>query len=435
MPQYYCPLCEQEVSKTIYEKITGIWKEKEKRLVELKLKEKKILKREKKLRKEFEDEKKKISAVEQAKWEKELLKQKSSFDMAIKKEKKELLKQKSSFDMAIKKEKEAIRKEKQSIKRDFEKKLSTEINRIKRLEQLNKIELKRKFKNESNIIIEREQKKLQREKKRLEKSDRDQMNKYNMLNKQFISMRKQSDKKIKSLEEQIRKNQTPQVLGLLEEKIFLDKLKKMFSKDKFEHTGRGGDIVHYVINRGKEIGVIVYELKKVMTFNNKHIDQTLRAKQQRNADYGMLVTNAKRPKDNFGFLVEKGVIIIHPAGILVLVSILRDHLVTLSKLKLTRERRDQAVADVLNYIQSPSFKNSIERIIIDTEELYLDLQKEVKGHLRTWELRLSKYRSIHSGAIKIENNVVKLLSRDENQTERISDGDRLISIGLPTKIK
>ena len=149
--------------------------------------------------------------------------------MAIKKEKKELLKQKSSFDRAIKKEKEAIRKEKQSIKRDFEKKLSTEINRIKRLEQLNKIELKRKFKNETNIIIEREQKKLQREKKRLEKSDRDQMNKYNMLNKQFISMRKQSDKKIKSLEEQIRKNQTPQVLGLLEEKIFLDNLMKILN--------------------------------------------------------------------------------------------------------------------------------------------------------------------------------------------------------------
>ena len=416
MPQYYCPLCEQEVSKTIYEKITGIWKEKEKRLVELKLKEKKILKREKKLRKEFEDEKKKISAVEQAKWEKELLKQKSS------------------FDRAIKKEKEAIRKEKQSVKRDFEKKLSTEINRIKRLEQLNKIELKRKFKNETNIIIEREQKKLQREKKRLEKSDRDQMNKYNMLNKQFISMRKQSDKKINSLEEQIRKNQTPQVLGLLEEKIFLDKLKKMFSNDKFEHTGKGGDIVHYVINRGKEIGVIVYELKKVMTFNNKHIDQTLQAKQQRNADYGMLVTNAKRPKDNFGFLVEKGVIIIHPAGILVLVSILRNHLVTLSKLKLTKERRNQTVADVLNYIQSPSFKNSIERIIIDTEELYLDLRKEVKGHLKTWELRLSKYRSIHSGAIKIESNVVKLLLKDENQPEKISGGNSLIPISLPEKI-
>jgi hypothetical protein len=35
MAKYYCPLCKQEVSKTLYEKITGIWQEKEKKLAAL----------------------------------------------------------------------------------------------------------------------------------------------------------------------------------------------------------------------------------------------------------------------------------------------------------------------------------------------------------------------------------------------------------------
>lgn len=40
MESYLCPLCRQEVSKSIFEKITGIWDEKEKRLQAIKNKEK-----------------------------------------------------------------------------------------------------------------------------------------------------------------------------------------------------------------------------------------------------------------------------------------------------------------------------------------------------------------------------------------------------------
>jgi len=32
MEQFLCPLCKQEVTKTVFEKITGVWHEKEKRL-------------------------------------------------------------------------------------------------------------------------------------------------------------------------------------------------------------------------------------------------------------------------------------------------------------------------------------------------------------------------------------------------------------------
>jgi len=90
-------------------------------------------------------------------------------------------------------------------------------------------------------------------------------------------------------------------------------------------------------------------------------------------------------------LVEKKVIIIHPAGTLALVSILRDQLISLSKLKLSVGKRKQAIEGVLEYIQSPKFKNSIQSIIMDTEELYSHLEKEVKVHLKEWEFRLSKY--------------------------------------------
>ena len=380
----YCPLCEQEVSKALYEKITGIWKEKEKHLAVLKKKEKQLEQREKKLLKQHKDEKKEILAKEREKSEKELQKQKII------------------AERAIKREKQSIKNEIKLIEKKYDKKLLSSIDRIKKEEKANQRKITQGLKTQIELSarksIDKERKKLAKEIGQMEKRERIINDRNGKLNKQFISLQSKSKKELeasekqcKRLQEQLEKNQTPQMLGLLEEKTFLGKLKKEFPGDKFEHTGKGGDIVHSVMDRGNNIGIIVYELKRVAKFNNKHITQTLLAKQQRNADYGLLVTNAKRPKDDFGFLVEKKVIIIHPAGTLALVSILRDQLISLSKLKLSVGKRKQAIEGVLEYIQSPKFKNSIQSIIMDTEELYSHLEKEVKVHLKEWEFRLSKY--------------------------------------------
>ena len=71
------------------------------------------------------------------------------------------------------------------------------------------------------------------------------------------------------VKEQIEKGITPQIEGLLEEGKLLAKLKELFQHDKFEHPGKRGDIIQSVIEQGKEIGKIVYECKKVKTFNKQ----------------------------------------------------------------------------------------------------------------------------------------------------------------------
>jgi hypothetical protein len=275
--------------------------------------------------------------------------------------------------------------------------------------------------------------------KKLQRRDRVQMDKYQKLNNQYISLQKRSDgdltrakKKIESLEEQIRKNQTPQVLGLLEERTFLDKLTQEFPADTFEHTGKGGDIVHHIIDRNTEVGIIVYELKKVAAFHKAHIDQTYEAKNKRNADYGILVTNAKRSKDDIGFSVAKGVIIIHPAGAVVLINIIRDQIIKISRLKLSAEKRNQAVKAVLEYVQGQSFRNGIESIIEATKELYLSLTKEINEHTKTWVLRLNKYRDMNSCAYAIETKVVNLLVEERGKTRLPKD--EIVPILLPAKI-
>lgn len=429
MSEYYCPLCKQEVSRSLYEKITGVWQEKEKRLASLKQKEKQLLQREKKQKEAFDKEKKKIVAREQ------------------KKQKKELKAKEKSFKELISKEQTKIKEQKKTLEKSFQKKLGTEVNKVlkqekkhqKEMEKKLKKDLKEKFDSKAKQFINKEKEKIKKSKTALEKRTKVQKNRFDRLNKQFVSLQdksrkslERSDKKIKLLEEQIKKNQTPQMLGLLEESIFLDKLKQSFPKDKFTHPGKKGDIVHYVREKGKDVGIIVYELKKVSNFNKKHITQAYEAKQKRNADYGMLVTNAKRSKKDFGFSVSKGILIIHPAGALVLINMLRDHMVKISTLKLSSEKRKKTINAVLQYIQSPQFRNGIEGVIEDTKDLYCNLTKEVKDHVKGWEVRLKKYRNIYANAYDIESKAVKLLV--EKKGSEALKKEEIEPISLPSKI-
>lgn len=91
------------------------------------------------------------------------------------------------------------------------------------------------------------------------------------------------------------------------------------------------------------------------------------------------------------------------------------------------------VKAVLDYIRSPGFRNSLEGIIEDTVDLYDNLKKEVKGHIKEWEFRLNKYRNINSNANEIGTNVIQLLVY-EDKKKRLPRKVDIEPIPLPEKI-
>ena len=82
-----------------------------------------------------------------------------------------------------------------------------------------------------------------------------------------------------------------------------------------------------------------------------------------------------------------------------------------------------------------TFKNSIESIIEDTKELYENMSKEVKEHIKTWNLRIHKYKNINLKANDIQSNVVQLLSTDKKEQKKIEQKKDIDSIDLPNKIE
>ncbi len=387
-----------------------------------------LKKREQNLLKKFDEDKKKLTASMDAKF-------KASLDLKIK-----------AVQKSAQKEQEKLKKEKAAIERTFKNKLAAETNRLLDQEKLKQQhlmdDLQKKLEKQAAQKIEKSNKDLKKDMGRFEREKKNQANKYNQLNNQFSALQNKSvdeirkrEAKIQLLQEQLRNNKTPSELGFANEKEMLQVLQSKFPTDRFDHTGKGGDIVHYIKDGNKEIGIIVYELKKVANFSNSHIKQALTAKQQRNADYAVLVTNAKRSKNDFGFSVTKGVIIIHPAGALTIITILREQLVTISKLKLSNKQREEATKAVLEYIHSPAFKNSIESIIENTIELYDSMKKEVKDHINTWQDRFNRYNDINIKAIAIENRVVKLIAPNGEVKKRLIKDSRITPIGLPSEIK
>ena len=200
--------------------------------------------------------------------------------------------------------------------------------------------------------------------------------------------------KIKELERHLKEGTTPQSAGHDFEKELVKQLEKEFPTDKIEHHGKGGDILHKVIFKSKEIGSILYECKKTTKFNPDYIHQTKRAISTRNATYGVLVTFVSK-KNAQGFYVENDIIVVHPFGTVYIAQVLRNSIMEMHSLKLDHKELEERSQNLMNFIKSDDFKNSVDNTIYRTQELAKILLQEHKEHLKSWQKRFQHYNGIH----------------------------------------
>ena len=140
-------------------------------------------------------------------------------------------------------------------------------------------------------------------------------------------------KQIKKLQEritQLQKGTTPQTDGLEFEHKLVARLQREFPKDKIEHKGQGGDILHTVKFSGQSVGVIIYECKRCPRISSSHVQQAYLAKQTRRAHFAVLITTGQR-RGFSGLCLDRDVLIVSPLGTIPLASLLRDHLIEMQR--------------------------------------------------------------------------------------------------------
>ncbi len=392
--KYTCPLCHQQVSNSLYMQIMGIWKAKEKELVKIKTERANL----KKMQKQFKNQKNKLikSAVE-----KNARQYKTKMKILIAREKK----------IKVQTEKRVTRAFKEAHEAEQLKFKSRELNIKKKLEK--------SIKKQTKAIKLRAVSDAKLKYMRVERSLKSTLSQFKGENSKLSKKNQQLDERIIRLEKQLAEKTTPQIEGLLYEKELMRQLKKLFKDDKFVNTGKGGDIVQSVVSDDENVGTIVYECKRVKNYVSKHVKQIYDAQHKRKAEFGVLVTNAMKKGTN-GFFIEKGVIIVHSTGVLHVASILRKQIVNISDMKLGQLERDKAIKNILSYLESSEFTNSIDSIIQDSVSLYKELTDEIKKHFKTWKERYGFYSRINSEAYAIRNNTRALLSGKEIEEKKIS---------------
>jgi len=221
--------------------------------------------------------------------------------------------------------------------------------------------------------------------------------------------------RIKKLEEEkmmMQKHTSPQEIGLADEIVLVKRLQKEFQNDQIEHTGKGGDVLHYVKFDNAVAGCIVYECKHTDRISSDHVQQTALAKKTRQADYGILVTTGTR-KGFSGLDQDSGIFVVAPAGVLTLARICRESLATMAKQRLDAAAKEAAAKRLMDYVTSPICKTPLEEAISHTKRAHKNLFKEMKQHFGDWKERYELYQTIQYDVSHVQKNIERVLDGEE----------------------
>lgn len=170
-------------------------------------------------------------------------------------------------------------------------------------------------------------------------------------------------------------------------------LRRQFRGDDIEHRGRGGDVIHTVIEGRSTCGKIVYECKRTTTWQSAFVRQLKRAMEMHGTRYGLLVSRALPPRQTSLCTVD-GVIVTSPDLAHHVSGILREVVVELSRAQLSEERKREKTHEIYRYLRSDDFKTSVQSIEDRTQELRTSLEREKSNHEGWWRTREQHYSAI-----------------------------------------
>ncbi len=383
--QFICPVCGKPLSQNEYYNALGLWEEKQEHIKHLEAEQRRLREQAKKNQEKVDAERKRLREKERA-FNAEQVKLRAQTKKALGEQ--------------ARKTQQLIKKERALAKKNLKD------QRVRLAKSLQR-GLQAKIETGIEKGVKQQRARLKKQEGELQKTN----NKMKQLKRSLdLSAEKyqQANIEIKKLKEQIGKGITPQIEGLLEEHILLAKLRELFPKDKFDHPGKGGDIIQHVIEQGQEIGKIVYECKKVKHYDKKFVEQAKTARRIHEADFAVLVTNAFPSKKQYYF-VEKTVFVISPINLEPITQTLRESLVKIHMLRMSNAARSRAVQKVYDYLSSNQYSNKVNDMANQLLDLGKELKIEMHSHRRVWEKRYRIYSTLFNDIGVIDNKLRSLI--------------------------
>jgi hypothetical protein len=206
-------------------------------------------------------------------------------------------------------------------------------------------------------------------------------------------------------------NKTAEELGEGAEIDLFEVLKEEFPDDRIDHTNRGqpgADILHVVVQNGRECGTIIYDSKNHNAWRNDFVTKLAVDQMAAKAEHAILSIR-KFPAGKQHLHVQDGVILASPSRVVALVQIVRQHLVQTHTLRLSNEARTQKTAALYSFITSERCADLFARFDTHTDDL-LEIQvKEKKAHDATWRRQGELLRSVQKVRAELCNEIGSII--------------------------
>jgi hypothetical protein len=221
----------------------------------------------------------------------------------------------------------------------------------------------------------------------------------------FKETQKLADK-INDLQRALEKK-TNEDLGEGAEVVLLEALKKEFPDDRITPIAKGApgaDIHHVVMLHGKECGTIIYDSKNHKQFRDEHVTK-LRADQlAAKAEHAILSTH-KFPRGTRQLHIQDGVVLANPARVILVATLIRQHLLQVHTLRLSGMERESKTAALYEFITSERCTQLLVRVDERADELISQQATEIKWHKKNWTKQGEAIRAIQKARADLVNEI------------------------------
>jgi hypothetical protein len=190
-----------------------------------------------------------------------------------------------------------------------------------------------------------------------------------------------------------------------------DTLKEVFPADnirRVEKGAQGADIIHDVVHNNRVCGRIVYDCKNRSAWRNEYATK-LRADQiEARAEHAVLSSRVF-PAGAHQLCQQNGVLIVNPARVVALVEVLRRHVIQLSTLRLSNEKRTQKTVALYEFIRSDRCNRLFERIHAQADDLIKLQDAEKKAHDAFWKKQDSLYRGVQTACGDLRSEIDRII--------------------------
>jgi hypothetical protein len=212
---------------------------------------------------------------------------------------------------------------------------------------------------------------------------------------------------------------TANELGEGSEIDLFEQLKAAFDGDRIQRVGKGvngADVIHEVIHNGRVCGKIVYDAKNRNAWQNEFVTKLRADKIAQGADHAILSSN-KFPKDKAQVHYQDGVIVAQPARVAAIVQVLRDQVVRMHELRISKEGREQKSIEIYAFITSEHCKQLLDQVETQAGRM-LELDgKEQEAHRRLWDARKKLINSVQKAKSDLTFEIDRIIGTAGNGPE------------------